>query len=314
MTDHTRREFLKRSVAAGGAAALAQVAASTHAQETAPLEMCIAKWAGQPAASPDEMKAMATKLTEEAVAAMGGMGRFVSKEDVVWVKPNIAWDRAPEFAANTNPDVVATLVRLCLDAGAKKVKVGDRTCNDKKKTYPTSGIEAATKAAGGEVVYIDDTRFKEMAINGQRLKKWPVYPEIVECDLVINVPIIKHHNVPNATMCMKNYMGVAGGERGKWHQDLATCLADITAFMKPRISVLDGIRILVKRGPTGGNMADVRQTNTIAVGTDAVALDAWGAGLLGLKPTDVSSVVAGEAAGLGRMDYRKLALREIEVA
>jgi len=327
MVRHTRREFLKRTAMTGGAlaaaplmvtmpfgAASAQDVAAPPANAAAPLQMCIARWKGAAGANPDEIKALAIKLTEQAIATLGGMGRFVKRGDVVWVKPNMAWDRTPEFAANTNPDVVATLVRLCLEAGAKTVKVGDKTCNEDKKAYPASGIEAAVKAVEGEIVYLDDSRFKEMAINGQRLDKWMVYPDIVESDLVINVPIVKTHSIPKITVCLKNYMGVVGGQRGQWHQDLATCLCDITRFMKPQISVVDAIRILTGNGPTGGNIADVKWVGTIAAGTDVVALDAFGAEVLGLKPEDIKTVAAGEKAGLGQMDYRKLALREIEVA
>ena len=325
MVRHTRREFLKRTAMAGGALAAGPLMSTVpfgtaNAQEGAAppdaplLQMCIARWKGASASSPDEMKTLATKLTEQAVATLGGMNRFVKRGDVVWVKPNMAWDRAPEFAANTNPDVVATLVRLCLEAGAKTVKVGDKTCNEDKKSYPSSGIEAAVKAAGGEIVYIDDGRFKEMAINGQRLDKWLVYPDIVESDLVINVPIAKHHSISKVTVCMKNYMGVAGGQRGQWHQDLATCLCDITRFMKPRITVVDAIRILTGNGPTGGNIADVKRLDTIAAGTDVVGLEAFGTELLGCRPEDSKMVTAAQKAELGQMDYRKSALREIEVA
>ena len=314
MIGHTRRDFLRRTAVAGGAAALSQLGVEGFAQEAAQAQMCIARWKGEPGSYPDEMKALATKLTERAIAELGGMKRFVSKGDVVWIKPNIAWDRSPEQAANTNPDVVATLTRLCLDAGAKRVKVGDNTCNDKKKTYPNSGIQAAAKAAGDEVLLVDESRFKDVAINGERLKTWPLYPEIIECDLVINVPIVKDHSLTKATLCMKNYMGVAGGERGKWHQDMNTCLCDITAYMKPRLSVLDGIRILTRRGPTGGNLDDVKRMDTLAAGTDVLALDAFGAELMGLTPQDMKTVVAGQERGLGQMDYRKLALREVEVA
>ena len=322
MAGHTRREFLKRSAMAGTALAavplaLAAPLGAASAQEAAagPLQMCIARWKkGAPGTTPEEIRALAVKLTEQAIATLGGMNRFVKRGDVVWIKPNMAWDRAPEFASNTNPDVVATLVRLCLQAGAKTVKVGDKTCNEARKAYPASGIEAAVKAVEGQIVYLDDNRFKEMAIGGQRLDKWLVYPEIVESDLVINVAVAKHHTISKVTACMKNYMGVTSGERGQWHQDLPTCLCDITRFMKPRLTVLDAVRILTGNGPTGGNLADVKRLDTIAAGTDIVALDALGSELLGCKPEDIKYVAAGQKAELGQMDYRKLALREIEVA
>lgn len=308
MTGQTRRGFLKTGAVAGGMAVLGPDGVAAAQTET---QMCIARWTGN---ADTPMAEEATKLTEKAIEGLGGMGRFVKKGDVVWIKPNMAWNRAPEFASNTHPDVVGTLVRLCLAAGAKKVKVGDRTCHKAKESYPKSGIEAAAKAAGAEVVYLDDSRFREMALNGERLDKWLVYPEIVESDLVINVPVAKHHAIATATMCMKNYMGIVGGNRGQWHQALATCLCDITAFMKPTLSVLDATRVLVRNGPTGGNLEDVERMDTVAAGTDVVALDALGAEMVGADPSMIESIVAGEKRGLGQMDYRKLSLKELSVA
>ncbi|HIJ65062.1 MAG TPA: DUF362 domain-containing protein [Candidatus Hydrogenedentes bacterium] len=315
---HTRRDFLRRAALAGGAMALSPFRAGS-AQETKKsglIDMTIARWTGEEASEPEQIKALAERLTEKAINALGGMNRFVSTGDVVWIKPNIGWNRRPEQAADTNPDVVATLIRLCYNAGAKKVKVGDNPCNPAKLAYANSGIEAAAKAMDAEVVVLDANRFREMSIGGERLKQWPVYPEIVESDLVINVPVVKHHNLLKApfTACMKNYMGVAGGERGKWHADIPPCLCDITAFMKPRLCVLDAVRILTGNGPSGGSLADVKRMDTVAAGTDIVALDALAGELLGLDPKTLPTVREGHERGLGEMNYRKLALDELSVA
>lgn len=316
MAQTTRRDFLKKTAMASSALALGPMALSA-AQDAKPLDMVIARC---PAGNGGDVKDNATvdknakAMIEKTMEALGGMGRFVKKGDAVWIKPNMAWDRTPEQAANTNPVLVAALVKMCFDAGAKSVKVGDMTCNEAVKSYPNSGIEAAAKAAGAEVVYLDENRFKEYDLAGVRLQKWPLYPDIVESDIVINVPIVKHHSIATMTLCMKNYMGVIGGNRGQWHQDMPTCLCDITKFMKPKLCIVDATRILTAHGPTGGDLADVKRLDTIAAGTDIVALDAFGAELLGHKPEDITSVAAGAKAGLGQIDYRKLALREIEVA
>lgn len=324
MDKHTRRDFLRRTALTGGLAALAPLGASL-AQDAAkrvvaaappapaaqaqagPLAMGICRWKGAPASTPENIAAMAKNLTEQAIAALGGMKRFVTSGAVVWIKPNVSWNRTPAQAANTNPDVVATLARLCLEAGAKKVKIGDNTCNEAKLCYQNSGVEAAATAVGAEMVYLDPERFKEVELKGSRLPSWQLYPDIIESDLVINVPVVKDHSLTTATLCMKNYMGIIGGNRGEWHQDLATCLCDITAYMKPKLCVIDAIRIQTANG--------VKQMNLVAAGTDIVALDALGVEVLGHKPEGVASIVAGQAAGLGQMDYRnKVAFREIDVA
>lgn len=276
-------------------------------------DMTIARW-GAEAVADSELGTVAARLTEQALSALGGIGRFVSKGDVVWVKPNMGWNRSPELAANTNPQVVATLVRLCLDAGAKKVKVGDNTCHQAKQCYSKSGVAAAVKDAGGEMVFLDDRRFKEVAIGGERIAKWPVYTEIIESDLVINVPVAKHHGLSRVSLCMKNYMGVIGGRRNAWHQDLAACLRDITAFMKPRLCVLDATRVLTAHGPQGGNLADVKRFDTVAAGTDIVSLDSFGAELLGHDPREIQTVRMAHEAGLGQIDYQEVAVKEVVVS
>ncbi|HUT93194.1 MAG TPA: DUF362 domain-containing protein [Thermoguttaceae bacterium] len=311
MSEHSRREFLVRSATAG---ALAFGAKDLLAAQAAAADMTIAKWTGAEATSNSQIDKVAAQLTEKAIEGLGGMKRFVSRGDVVWVKPNIGWDRTPELAANTNPAVVATLVRLSFEAGAKTVKVGDNPCDLAEKTYDASGIAAAVRPLGAKVVLLDRKRFRETSVKGERMKTLLMYPEILDCDVVINVPVVKHHALASCTACMKNYMGVID-ERRPFHQALPECLVDLTRFMKPRtgLHVLDGVRILQGHGPKGGNPADVVLKTTIAAGVDPVALDAFGAELMGRKPSEIGSVVKGNEAGLGTMDYRSLA-REIAVS
>ncbi len=311
MSRHSRREFMVRSAAAG---ALALGARDLLAQQSAPAKMTIAKWAGPEPDRADQIDKIAAQLTKEAIDGLGGMKQFVSRGDVVWVKPNIAWDRPPELAANTHPDVVVTIVQMCLDAGAKVVKVGDNPCNPAEKTYVSSGIPEAAKAVGAQIVMLDRRRVRQMNIGGERVKSIPMFPEILDADVVINVPIAKHHRSAGLTLCMKNYMGVIE-ERRTFHQAIPECLTDLTRFMKPRtaLHVLDCVRVLDANGPMGGDPADVRVKTTVAAGVDPVALDAFGAVLLGRKPEDIGSIVKGNEAGLGTIDYRSLSPREIAV-
>jgi uncharacterized protein (DUF362 family) len=312
MVDHlNRREFLACSAAGVGTLSLASTGLASLLQPQA--QMAIVRWTGPVPASLSEEQKVAAKLTEQVLEALGGIRRFVKQGDVVWIKPNIAWDRTREQAANTNPDVVATLVRLCLDAGAKRVKVGDNPCDLAQKTYGTSGIAEAAKKAGAEIVYLDRERFREVQIKGERLKTIPIYPEIMEADLVINVPIAKHHRLATATLCMKNYMGVVE-KRQLFHQDIPTFLADITRFMKPRLCILDCTRILLANGPKGGRLEDVEAKWTLAAGTDIVALDAFGAEMLRRKPAEIGSIKKGVEVGLGTMDYRSLKPKEMTLS
>lgn len=308
----SRREFLETSAAVGLTALAGPrwlLAGDVPTTGPVPPAMTIGRWTG----TGDAPRTIASQLTERVIVELGGMSRFVKRGEVVWVKPNIGWNRRPEYAANTHPDVVATLVRLCLEAGAKKVKVGDYTCNEAKASYENSGVAPAARKAGAEIVFIDTDRFRKMKIGGERLKDHPVYPEMVECDLLINVPVCKHHGSTTVSLAMKNYMGCVD-DRGTFHQDLPTTVADITRFFKPRLSVLDATRALVRHGPTGGDLKDVRTLNCVAASVDIVALDAFGSELLDNKPEDIETVTMGARYGLGTIDYRSLRPKELSLS
>ncbi|HON22511.1 MAG TPA: DUF362 domain-containing protein, partial [Syntrophales bacterium] len=253
------------------------------------------------------------RITRAAVGELGGMGRFVSRGDIVVVKPNIGWDRTPEYAANTNPGVVAELVRLAYEAGAKTVKVFDYPVNDPRRTYRQSGIAAAATAAGARVSFIDERKFRDTAVRGELLKSWPLYTEILEADKVINVPIAKVHGIATLTLGMKNWMGVMGGWRGRIHQRLDESLVDIARVVRPSLIVLDAVRILVANGPQGGSLADVRRLDTVVAGTDQVAVDAFGSTLFGLKHDALGCVRIGHGSGLGNMNLSRLRVRRLTV-
>ncbi|MCS7236866.1 MAG: DUF362 domain-containing protein [Thermoguttaceae bacterium] len=309
----SRRDFLLQSAAAAAVGTVgAQTGLSAQAGPNAPA-MAIAQWKGPKAPTAQEIDRIAEQLTIKAIEAIGGISRFVRRGDVVWVKPNIAWIQPPEMAANTNPAVVATIVRLCFEAGAKQVKVGDNPVDVVDQAYERSGIPAAVRPLGAQVVIMDRSRFRRVDIKGERLKSIPIYPEVLDADLVINVPIAKHHSLATITVAMKNFMGVVE-ERRTFHQAIGETLTDLTRFLQPKISVVDAVRVLVARGPRGGRLEDVRMPLAIAAGTDIVALDAWAAEILGRKPEEISSVVCGHKAGLGTMDYRSLKPVEIAVA
>lgn len=251
------------------------------------------------------------KITRAAIDSLGGIKRFVSRGDVVVVKPNIGWDRTPEYAANTNPEVVASVVRLCLEAGAKTVKVFDHPVSDPRRTYRQSGISDAAAAAGATVMFMDSRKFKDMRINGQSLRSWPLYTEVFEADKVINVPIAKTHGLSKLTLGMKNWMGVMGGWRGRIHQRLDESIVDLAMFIRPALTILDAVRILTANGPQGGSLMDVKRLDMVIAGTDAVSVDAFGATLFGMKPAELGCVRIGHEYGLGRMDLQNIKIKRV---
>jgi uncharacterized protein (DUF362 family) len=297
----TRRAFIETAAAGTAAMSLAPYA---MAQTPTP-SMAIARWEN-PLDDSGAISQEAQRLTEAAIDALGGMSRFVSSGDVVWVKPNLGWDRRPEQAANTNPDVIGTIVRLCLEAGAKRVRVSDFPCNDERRTFVRSGIRAAAEEAGADVFYLDRRKFRDMDIGGQHLRRWPVYVDYVECDKRINVPIAKHHSLCDLTLSIKNLMGILGGNRSQLHQNLGPAMADVARFVPSDLVVLDAVRVLTGNGPQGGSLSDVKRLDTIAAGVDTVAINAFGTTLFGFEPDRLATTRAGADIGLGTIDYESL--------
>jgi len=253
------------------------------------------------------------QIVKAAIDAMGGIKKFISRGDIVVIKPNIGWDRTPEQAGNTNPEVVAAVVKLCFEAGAKKVKVFDRPVNDPRRCYVQSGIAPAVQALGAEAEYMDERKFRDMEIKGGALKSWPLYSDIFEADKVINIPIAKHHGLGKLTLSMKNWMGVMGGSRRQIHQKLDESLVDLSTKIKPTLTVLDAVRILIANGPQGGSLADVKKLDTVIVGVDQVAIDSYGATLFGMKGSDLGYVQIAHQRGMGQMDLNKVKIRKIAV-
>lgn len=246
-------------------------------------------------------------ITRKAIAAVGGMKRYVKAGDIVVVKPNMGWDRSPEQGANTHPAVVRAVVEECLAAGAKKVKVFDYTCNDPRRCYINSGIEKVLKGMKGvECKQIEKERFRMTQLGGHFLKEWELYDEALSANVFINLPVAKHHGLSKLTLGLKNIMGVMGGNRGFTHRNLAVALADVNSRVKSHLTIIDATRILTAHGPQGGNLADVKVLNKIIASADIVAADAYATTLFGMKPSDIAYISEAHKRGLGQMDLGRI--------
>ena len=253
----------------------------------------------------------ADALVRRAVDAMGGIKRFVSRGDVVVVKPNIGWDRMPIHAANTNPDVVGAVVQLAFEAGAKRVVVADGSCNDAQRCFQRSGIWRKAYSLGAEVVLPAEHRFRTTRMKGEILDEWPIFTTLVDADKVINVPVAKHHNLAKFTAAMKNWYGVLGGRRNRLHQNIDVSIADLATFMRPTLVVVDAMRVLMRNGPQGGNIDDTKVMNQVFATVDQVAADAYGATLIGQHRDNLSFVKMGHERGLGTMYWEQLRVKEV---
>lgn len=251
-------------------------------------------------------------LTRNIIDGLGGISRFVKKGDVVVIKPNIGWDRKPEEAANTHPLVVKAIAEECLKAGAKKVKVFDRTCNDPRRCYISSGMqEALGNIKGVELKHLDSEKYKKYHLNGLYIKDWELYEEALNCDVYINVPIAKHHGLTGLTLALKNIMGIMGGNRGYIHREIEEALCDFNSFVKIHLHIIDATRILLRNGPQGGGVKDVKVLNRLIASTDPVLADAYATTLFGIKPEDISITKRAYERALGEININKARLIKV---
>ena len=308
----TRRQFIQWASAAGiGTALTACGGPATSEEEASHVTQ------GRPAAYLAVARGSDPKaITRAAIEAIGGIERFVTEGDNVIVKPNICVDyRTYEYGATTNPEVVATLVELCLGAGARRVRVMDTPFGGTPKSaYVRSGIADAVQAAGGEMEVMNHAKFLETEIpQGQDIARWPVYQDILSADVVINVPIAKHHNLARLSLGGKNLLGVIL-RPNMIHVNLGQRVADLISLVRPELTVVDAVRTLMTHGPTGGNLNDVRQADTVIASHDIVAADAYAATLFDLTGADISYIKAAAEMGLGTLDLESIQVEEIAVS
>lgn len=252
------------------------------------------------------------EITRRAVSELGGMKRFVSRGDVVMVKPNIGWNRTVEQGACTHPEVVRAVVEMALAAGAKKVVVMDNTCHKAEDCYQRSGIAEAARRAGAEVRFSDESRLAVHDFKGEVLGRWPVFRDHLEADKFINVPVLKHHGSSGLTMAMKNLYGILGGNRGKLHRDMGENIADLAAGFRSHLVVVDAWRVLVRNGPVGGRLSDVEERRTVIASANIMHADVAAAALFGRDARQVESLQAAAARRMGEIDIARLPLRRLD--
>lgn len=309
-----RRNFLKALAITGVTATVKSVGggmdimAQTVKGTQAPVDL-VAVMGGEPDA-----------MFKKGIAELGGMGKFIKKGYKVVVKPNIGWDKSPELAGNTNPKLVAEIVRQCLAAGAKEVVVFDHTCDDWIKCYKNSGIEAAAKAAGAKVMPAhEESYYRSVSLpSGKILKDTKVHQAIMDCDAWINVPILKNHGGANLTISMKNHMGIVWDRRIFHSAGLQQCIADVcTLQKKPVLNVVDAYRVMKTNGPQGKSLADVVNPKGLFISQDIVAVDTAATKFFNqireMPLEHVGHLANGQALKLGTMNIDKLNVKRIKM-
>lgn len=305
----SRRDFLKTGLALAAAASAGRFtrAFAADAPPATPAPRTIL------AAVRDGSR---TAMLDRALTELGGLGRFVQPGQTVLIKPNIGWDVAPDLGANTHPELVGHLVKLCRDAGAKSVSVFDHTCDQWQKCYANSGIEAAVKDAGGIVVTGDDrSLYRPVQIpRGVKLKSAEVHALVLDSDVFINVPVLKHHSGSLMTGAAKNLMGVVWDRRFYHRNDLHQCIADFLTFKTPTLNIMDAYHSMVRNGPRGRAAEDVVELRSLLASTDIVAIDTAAARLLNQEPANIRHIGLGAAHGVGTANLDTVDIRRIKLA
>jgi uncharacterized protein (DUF362 family) len=313
----SRREFVRRGLTAGAGVALTGGLASwlwnrhppgdfNRGATSALLPDFSDKNAGPKMAIVTGQNRVA--MIRRALEAMGGIGRFIKRGDRVMLKVNAAFATPSILSATTNPELAAEIVRLCLAAGATSVLVTDNPINDPESCFNLTGIAAAVRAAGAEVVLPRVGHFAAGTLpGGKLLRDWPILHDPFRgITKLIGVSPVKHHNRAGASMTMKNWYGLLGGRRNQFHQDINGIIVELAMLVRPTFVVLDGTASMMANGPTGGSLADLKATNSLVVSTDGIAADAFGATLLDKTYRDLPYIGRAADRGLGTVDFESL--------
>lgn len=309
-----RRDFFKSAAVVGIASIFkpGTLAAST----TAASKISVQTGVDMVAVMGGEPEIMLIKAMKE----LGGIGKYVKKGQKVVIKPNIGWDKKPEMAANTNPELVGALIKLCKSAGAAEVLVFDHTCQDWQKCYTNSGIKAAVEKAGGKMVPgNDESYYREVQVpKGVQLKTAKIHKAILDCDVWFNVPVLKHHGGAKNSISMKNLMGIVWDRQFFHSNDLHQCIADsATIYKKPALNIVDAYRIMKSNGPQGKTEADAVTLKSLIISPDFVAADTAAMKMFSqVQPTniaDVRYIAMAEKLKVGTQHLDKLNVKRIKL-
>lgn len=314
---NNRRSFLKSGLALGAAASLLHFDNVFGAEPQVSLSEGAAPAEG--GAKPILVAVRdgdRVAMLDKALETLGGIGAFVKPGQTVLIKPNIGWDAPPERGANTHPAIVGRLTELCLAAGAKSVSIFDNTCDQWQRTYENSGIEKAARDAGARIVNgKDETLYRDTAIpNGVKLKQAKIHELVLDSDVFINVPVLKHHGGAQMTSAMKNLMGCVW-DRGVYHKvDLQQTIADFLTLRKPDLNIVDAYHPMVRNGPRGKSVEDCVEMRTLLASTDPVLIDAASARLLGYTTEKVAHIGIAERMNIGSANLATADVRRFKLA
>lgn len=310
-----RREFIQTSAAAAAAAALV----------TAPWNRALAATGSAPAVGGtptvdlvDVSGSDPLKMVAAALDALGGIGRFVRKGDVVVIKPNAGFANPPDWGTTTHPQTVFAVARACLDAGAKSVTVLDYPQAKADKCFKRCGITDAMAGLPKAQLKLlgQQSEFKKVAIkDGIALKQVEVAKQVLSADVLINLPAAKHHTETGVSFGLKNAMGLIW-DRKAFHTmfDLHQGIADLGRIIKPQLTIVDATRALLSGGPAGPG--ETVTPGRMIAGVQIASVDAYALTVARfnqrqMTPDDARHILLAGKAGLGEVDLAKLQVKPV---
>ena len=250
------------------------------------------------------------------IKALGGLRPLINIGDRVVITPNFAWATPPERGATTSPELVRRVINLCREAGASSITCLDFASDPTPRAFRINGAYQATRGTGATLlspwspeqhVRIDD--FLRMPIHAKKLK-WQAVPSVLlRCEVLIDMPVFKHHREVKVTGAVKKLMGCIW-RRAAYHKvDLHGCIAELAAVLRPSLTITDASRVLSENGPMGPGKVD--PINRLLLSWDPVLADAYACRWLGVDPATVPYLVQAAKLGAGSMDLKKARIEQV---
>lgn len=248
---------------------------------------------------------------KKSVDLLGGIGAFVKKGERILLKPNLLSAKPPEAAVTTHPAVVRAVIRLVKEAGATPF-VGDSPgIGSAVNVAQKCGIAAVAKEFDVEVIGLSTSVVVENTA-GKTFKRLEIAKEAIEADGIINIPKLKTHAQMFLTLGVKNMFGcVVGARKPQWHMAagvdtgaFARMLVDTYLFLKPRLTIVDGIVGMEGNGPGSGG--DPRKLGLLFASPDCIALDRVITEVLGAKAHDLPTTRVAEKDKTGLTDIDRI--------
>ena len=308
-----RRDFIKTGLMAGGAVVLAKQLSGAEFADQNKAEYLTP--------SPGEIPDIVTIAGDNPdinvarlLDPLGGIGHFVKSGQSVGLLANSPW-KNPGFY--TQPDVILAVAGLCLQAGAREIiciHPAQRSFWERGSLYSKYQDIIDQMKYGDEMIYMDIPK-------GKMLKRAEIYKAFMDVDVLISIPVAKHHAGVMFSCNFKGFMGAASSDtnRGMHSPDgqytydeeeyLAQCIADLNLLRKPDLCIIDAIECGTSNGPAGPGRTV--KPNRIIAGTSALATDIFAAKLIGFLPDDILTFQKAYDHGLGEIDPSTYKLTEL---